>query len=189
MQFGRRLWVCPAGNRPEAPAAVVVDLEPGLAFGTGTHPTTALCLKWLDGAALEGRQVLDYGCGSGILAVAAARLGAARVLAVDHDPQALQATAANAAKNRVADRVLPVHPTELPDTAFDVVLANILAGTLMQLAPLLGARTVNGGELVLAGILEHQADEVAAAYREMFELGRPHQSQEWVLLHGYRRGR
>jgi ribosomal protein L11 methyltransferase len=101
----------------------------------------------------------------------------------------LQATAANAAKNRVADRVLPVHPTELPDTAFDVVLANILAGTLMQLAPLLGARTVNGGELVLAGILEHQADEVAAAYREMFELGRPHQSQEWVLLHGYRRGR
>ncbi|ROR29593.1 50S ribosomal protein L11 methyltransferase [Inmirania thermothiophila] len=165
MRFGRRLWVCPSTEPPPPPPAVAVVLDPGLAFGTGTHPSTALCLEWLDAAELAGRRVVDYGCGSGILAVAAARLGAAEVLAVDIDPQALAATRANAERNGVAGRIrtLPAD-APLPAGAADVVLANILANTLVALAPRLTALLAPDGVLVLAGVLEGQAGEVAAAY-------------------------
>jgi ribosomal protein L11 methyltransferase len=187
MRFGRRLWVCPAGQRPEQRDAVVVDLDPGLAFGTGTHPTTALCLTWLDGAVLTGRRVLDYGCGSGILAIAAARLGAADVTAVDHDPQALEATRDNATKNGVAARLEVLAPEQCPRLQYDCVLANILAGTLVELATLLGSRVRPGGQLVLSGILRDQAGQVAAAYGDRFDLTPARHQEEWVLLHGVRR--
>jgi len=188
LRFGKRLWVCPAGQRPDTMDAVVLDLDPGLAFGTGTHPTTALCLTWLDQADLCGQRVLDYGCGSGILAIAAARLGAAAVTAVDHDPQALEATHANATKNGVLDlmRILPSE--RCPQEAYDCVLANILADVLVALAPQLIPRVRPGGHLVLSGILQGQAEQVAEAYRGQFELEPPRQEQEWVLLHGVRRG-
>ena len=187
MRFGDRLWVCPAGQRPQQEDAVVLDLDPGLAFGTGTHPTTALCLQWLDGAELIGKRVLDYGCGSGILAIAAALLGAESVAAVDYDPQALAATQDNAAKNRVQERITPLLPEQTPDRAFDIVLANILAGTLVELAPELQPRVAPGGHLLLSGILAEQAEQVAAAYRELFDLDPPLLQDEWVLLHGCRR--
>jgi len=186
MRFGRRLWVCPAGQRPPQADAVVLDLDPGLAFGTGTHPTTALCLQWLDGAELLGKRVLDYGCGSGILAIAAALLGAESVVAVDHDPQALEATRDNAAKNGVADRIQVLPPQRTPETEFDLLLANILAGTLVELAPLLTPRVAPGGRLLLSGILEEQAGQVEAAYSEYFDLKPPSSQEGWVLLYGHR---
>lgn len=186
MRFGRRLWVCPAGRRPDQADALVVDLDPGLAFGTGTHPTTALCLRWLDGADLAGRALMDYGCGSGILAVAGALLGASPVLAVDHDPQALKATRDNAAKNRVPG-IRVFAPDEMPDARVDVLLANILAGTLVSLAPRLGRLARPGGQLVLSGILREQADWVAAAYQDSWDLDTPWTEEDWVLLHGRRR--
>lgn len=187
MRFGERLWICPAGRRPRQADAVVLDLDPGLAFGTGTHPTTALCLQWLDGADLHGKRVLDYGCGSGILAIAATLLGAESVAAVDYDPQALQATRDNAAKNRVQGRITPLLPEQTPNRGFDIVLANILAGTLVQLAPELRLRVAPGGHLILSGILTGQVERVAAAYRELFDMDPPLLRDEWVLLHGRRR--
>ena len=161
MRFGERLWVCPAGQRPPAVDAVVLDLDPGLAFGTGTHPTTSLCLQWLDRAELNGKRVLDFGCGSGILAIAAALLGAESVTAVDHDPQALEATRDNAAKNGVLERIDILPPDQAPNTEFDIVLANILAGTLVELAPQLQPRVTPGGQLLLSGILLEQAQALA----------------------------
>lgn len=167
MRFGRRLWIVPGGmTAPEAPDAVVIHLDPGLAFGTGTHPTTALCLEWLDGWSGAGRTVVDYGCGSGILGIAAALLGARRVVAVDNDPQALLATADNAGRNGVADRVEVMAPKDYAPAAHDLVLANILAQPLIALAPRLAASAAAGGRIVLSGLLETQRDEVAAAYRE-----------------------
>ncbi len=183
MRFGRRLWVCPDGQRPDDPDAVSVDLDPGLAFGTGTHPTTALCLGWLDGAQLQDRSVLDFGCGSGVLGIAAARLGAARVVALDHDPQSIEATLANADKNRVGDRIEALPAGQGTDEAFDIVLANILAGTLVELAPLIGRRVAPGGHLLLSGILPEQAEQVAAAYRPAFRFDPVEQQDGWVLLH------
>jgi ribosomal protein L11 methyltransferase len=187
MRFGDRLWVCPAGQRPQQADAVVLDLDPGLAFGTGAHPTTALCLQWLDGAELHGKRVLDYGCGSGILAIAAALLGAESVAAVDYDPQALAATQDNAAKNRVQERITPLLPEQTPNRGFDIVLANILAEPLVELAPELQPRVTPGGHLLLSGILAEQAEQVAAAYRKPFDLDPPLLQDEWVLLHGRRR--
>ncbi len=187
MRFGDRLWVCPAGQRPRQADAVVLDLDPGLAFGTGTHPTTALCLRWLDGAKLHGKWMLDYGCGSGILAIAAALLGAESVVAVDYDPQAIEATRGNAARNRVQERITPLLPEQTPNQGFDIVLANILAGTLVELAPELQPRVAPGGHLILSGILTEQAEQVAAAYRERFDLDPPLLQDEWALLHGRRR--
>jgi ribosomal protein L11 methyltransferase len=187
MRFGRRLWICPAGRRPDKANAVIVDLDPGLAFGTGTHPTTALCLRWLDGIALTGKRVLDYGCGSGILAIAAALLGADSVAAVDCDTQALEATRDNAAKNAVQDRIVTLLPEQAPQEAFDVVLANILAGTLIELAPQLRTRVSTDGLLALSGILVEQAKSVASKYGEWADLNPPMISEEWVLLHGSKR--
>jgi ribosomal protein L11 methyltransferase len=165
MRFGRRLWVVPGGMAiPPAPENIEIKLDPGLAFGTGTHPTTALCLEWLDQQNLVGKLVVDYGCGSGILGLGAALLGAARVIAVDTDPQALESTAANATRNAVADRIRCLLPGEFSATAADIVLANILAGPLMELAPVLSGATKPGGLIVLSGLLEEQVQEVAATY-------------------------
>jgi ribosomal protein L11 methyltransferase len=185
MRFGRRLWVVPHHEpAPADPEAVVVRLDPGLAFGTGTHATTALCLAWLDANLRPGDTVIDYGCGSGVLGIAAARLGAARVDAFDIDPQALIATRDNAAANPVEAGVV-VHEAiaSLPATA-DVVIANILAGTLVELAQPLIARVRPGGHLVLSGILRQQAHEVLAAYGPLMALQTGGERDGWSLLAG-----
>jgi ribosomal protein L11 methyltransferase len=165
MRFGRRLWVIPGGQTAElAEGDVAVVLDPGLAFGTGTHATTALCLEWLDSLDLAGRRLIDVGCGSGILAVAALKLGAAQAVAIDHDPQALLATRENAARNGVADRLTVIGADAPPPEPADVVVANILAGTLIDLAPRILAMVRPGGRLALSGILADQAEAVATAY-------------------------
>jgi ribosomal protein L11 methyltransferase len=162
---------------------VVVRLDPGLAFGTGTHPSTALCLNWLDAADLAGKTVIDYGCGSGILAIAAAKLGAAQVWAVDIDPQALIATAGNAAANAVADRIVILPPEALVAPPVDILLANILAGPLGQLAPRFATLVKPGGQVVLAGLLARQTDAVMLAYRQAgFAFGPPQAQDDWRLL-------
>ena len=183
MRFGERLWVCPRERTVDDPRAVVVELDPGLAFGTGTHPTTALCLRWLDAAELDGATVLDFGSGSGILAIAALKLGAASAAAVDIDPQAVTATLNNAAENDVGDRLT----TALGDRErFDVVLANVLAGPLIERAEELAGRLARGGRLVLSGVLAAQADAVHAAYAPWVALEAPIVSDDWVLLAGTR---
>ncbi len=187
LRFGRRLWICPTQYEVQEPDAVVMKLDPGLAFGTGNHPTTALCLDWLDGAALTDKRVLDYGCGSGILAVAAARLGASRVCATDIDPQALHATQDNAARNGVLERVDITFPQALNERQFDVVLANILAGPLMELAPQLVALLATDGWLVLSGLLEQQAEEVGSRYTSWIDWQAPIVREQWARLAGRRR--
>jgi ribosomal protein L11 methyltransferase len=187
MRFGHRLWVCPGGLPAGAPDAVRIELDPGLAFGTGTHPTTALCLEWLDGHGLGGRDVVDYGCGSGILAIAAARLGASRVRAVDIDPQALIATRENALRNGVAGQVDITADAQLETGSADVLLANILAGPLVDLAQRFAAALRPGGLLALSGLLAEQADAVTAAYRPWFHIETTTTRDGWVLLGGRRR--
>ncbi|MEW6037512.1 MAG: 50S ribosomal protein L11 methyltransferase [Pseudomonadota bacterium] len=188
MRFGSRLWVCPTGFTVEESDSVVMLLDPGLAFGTGTHPTTALCLEWLDAADLHGASVVDYGCGSGILGIAAALLGASPVHAVDIDPQALAATAENAGKNRVGERIEVSLPWNLADFESDVVMANILANPLMELADELRLRVRAGGRIVLSGILAEQADAVASVYaRKGFEMEPAVFSEGWARLAGVRR--
>lgn len=187
MRFGRRLWICPAGQPPDQAGAVVLELDPGLAFGTGTHPTTAACLEWLDGFRLEGLRVLDYGCGSGILALAALRLGASTAVAHDIDPQATLAAKENALKNAVDDRIAVVGSADAIQGAFDLVLANILAQPLIELAPRLAGFCRPGGSLVLAGMLERHACEVAEAYRPWFDIGLSAERDGWSLLGGRRR--
>ena len=171
MRFGRRLWVVPGGMAiPPAAENIEIRLDPGLAFGTGTHPTTSLCLEWLDRQDLAGQQIVDFGCGSGILAIAAALLGAEKVFAVDNDPQALESTSANAARNEVGSTIACQLPEDFSATAADVVLANILAGPLVDLAPVLIGCCKRGGRIVLSGLLEEQVDEVAGAYRPVCEI-------------------
>jgi ribosomal protein L11 methyltransferase len=185
-RFGTRLWVCPSGF--EIPAdGVVLHLDPGLAFGTGTHPTTAMCLTWLDEQVLAGKTVVDYGCGSGILAIAALVLGAATALAVDNDPQALQASRDNAERNDCLDRLdVQRVATEgaILTVQADVVLANILAGPLQQLAPFILPLLRPGGALVLSGILEEQADDVMAAYSHAIDFDPPRIEEGWARLSG-----
>ena len=184
LRFGRRLWVCPR-HEPAPAGAIVVRLDPGLAFGTGTHPSTALCLEWLDAQALEGLEVIDYGCGSGLLAIAALKLGARRAYAHDIDPQSLLATRENARDNGVADRLtICEHAGELP--ASGLVMANILSETLRSLAPRLAALVTVAGRLLLAGILEPQQAEVAAAYTAWFDMQQCGQRDGWVALCGQR---
>jgi ribosomal protein L11 methyltransferase len=182
MRFGRRLWVCPtAADLPDDPDAVVVRLDPGLAFGTGTHPTTALCLQVLDSLTLTARSVIDYGCGSGILGIAALKLGAATVTAVDIDPQALTATRENAARNGLAARMLVQNSGSLPSA--HVVMANILAGPLIELAPLLTAACEADGHLLLSGLLRTQAYAVKAAYAAGFDKVRLIERDGWCCIH------
>lgn len=185
-RFGARLWICPTWWAPPDPQAVNLWLDPGNAFGTGTHATTALCLEWLAAQELAGRTALDYGCGSGVLAIAALRLGAARAWACDTDAQALRATAANAAQNGVAAQLWIGPPPELPAFAADVVVANILSGILVDVAPQLAARLRPGGQLALAGILHEQAAAVITAYAPWCELRPAATRAEWVLLTGVR---
>ncbi len=184
ISFGCGLWVVPSWCTPPQPTAINLIIDPGLAFGTGDHPTTALCLEWLTQQPLTGAGVLDYGCGSGILAIAALKLGAAEAWAVDIDPQALEVARANAERNAVAARLHVLDPSALPaGFQADIVVANILASTLIELAPQLSARTRPGGRLALSGLLTEQADEVRAHYAAAFALEARHRSS-WVLLAG-----
>ncbi|MBM0103480.1 50S ribosomal protein L11 methyltransferase [Steroidobacter sp. S1-65] len=193
MRFGKRLWICPGGQQPDAEqlaasdAAVLIELDPGLAFGTGTHPTTALCLEWLDQAAVTGKRVIDYGCGSGILAIAAARLGAGEVVGIDIDPQALLATHDNAERNGVAQLISAHLADDSQDAPADVLLANILAGPLESLAPAFAGLVRAGGQLVLSGILANQAEAVASRYAPWFDIGPVVVRDDWARLDGVRR--
>jgi ribosomal protein L11 methyltransferase len=186
MRFGRRLWVCPrTAPPPQDPAAVVVRLDPGLAFGTGTHPTTALCLQLLDSMSLSGLSLIDYGCGSGILGIAALMLGAAQVTGVDLDPQALIATRKNAIRNGVSAKLeTQAVPAELRPA--DCVIANILAGPLIELAPTLTAACLPKGDLILSGILKTQAYTVKAAYSSAFDMVQVVGRDEWCCIHARR---
>ena len=183
MRFGRRLWVLPhAAERPDDPDAVCVRLDPGLAFGTGTHETTALCLAWLDGAIDGGERLLDFGCGSGILSTATLKLGAAAAMAVDIDPQALEATRLNAAANGCAARVTA--SDVLPAARYDVIVANVLAGPLVEHAAALIERLAAGGRIALSGVLAEQADAVMTAYAHAIRFDPPAERGGWVRLAG-----
>ncbi|MCW8906949.1 MAG: 50S ribosomal protein L11 methyltransferase [Sedimenticola sp.] len=186
MRFGQRLWICPNGKRPRQRDAVIIELDPGLAFGTGTHPTTALCLEWLDRHPPGGLRVIDFGSGSGVLSLAALKLGAERVYATDHDPQAMQASADNADRNDVSERLELCRGEQLPQQPVDLLMANILAGTLIELQPLLTRLVRRGGSLILSGILEEQATRVADAYTGPFRVAPPRQREEWILLEAVR---
>ena len=184
MQFGQRLWVCPSWRDIPDPNAVNVMLDPGLAFGTGTHPTTALCLRWLDGQDVEGKQVVDFGCGSGILAIAALKLGATQVVAIDIDPQALDATKDNAQRNEVAHRVSCYLPAQAPECQVDIVMANILSGPLLQLRETISNYCRPGGKLVLSGILAEQVEMIEQAYAQDFALEPSAIDGEWARVSG-----
>jgi len=187
MRFGRRLWVAPMDAEVPDTDAVVVRLDPGLAFGTGTHPTTALCLEWLDVHLRPGSRVIDYGCGSGILAIAAHKLGAAQVNAVDIDPQALQAARENARRNGVNAGLSVQFPDALQAGDVDLVIANILANPLIELSSRLAGLLAARGEIIMTGILAEQAESVMAAYRDMIEFDQPVPRDECVLLTGRKR--
>jgi ribosomal protein L11 methyltransferase len=185
-RFGKRLWVCPTGASAGDPCAVEVVLDPGLAFGTGSHRTTALCLEWLDGRELAGRRVIDYGCGSGILAIAALRLGAAGAVAFDIDSQALLATRENAERNGVADRLRILASPPEGQACCDILVANILAGPLTELAGRFAALLRPGGQIALSGLLSDQVTSVVAAYRPWFMIGATAIRDGWALLSGER---
>lgn len=186
MQFGKRLWICPSGFEPPEPDAVNILLDPGLAFGTGTHPTTALCLRWLDSLTWQGETILDFGCGSGILAVAALRLGASRAIGIDIDPQALTATRDNAVKNEVEERLQCLEANASASDVCDVVVANILAGPLVELSSRILGHLRPGGRLALSGILEDQAATVRSAYESTVTFEPNEVMDGWVILKGTR---
>ena len=188
MRFGRRLWIVPSWHAAPEPDAVNLLLDPGLAFGTGTHPTTALCLEWLDGQALTDCDVIDFGCGSGILAIAALLLGAPQARGTDIDPQALEASRDNASRNGIDPARFPVYlPADMPQQPADVVVANILAGPLVSLAPQISALVKAGGRLALSGILAEQAEEVREAYADAFDLDPTAIKDGWVRISGVKR--
>ena len=184
LKCGDRLWICPSWIDPPDPAGVNLSLDPGLAFGTGSHPTTHLCLRWLDKQDLNGKTIIDYGCGSGILGIAALLLGAKQVIAVDHDPQALLASRDNAQRNNIADHQLITYlPNEVPDDIqAEVVVANILAAPLIELADKLCAMTMASGLLCLAGLLDRQIGAVSAPYSTEFTFFAPAIESEWAQL-------
>ena len=184
MRFGRQLWIIPSGYAPPDPGAQLIHLDPGLAFGTGSHPTTRLCLEWLDGLPLEGLNVVDLGCGSGVLGIAAAIKGARHVLCIDNDPQAVEATLENARRNSVGDRITATTAPHMPAGQADVLVANILAGTLLELREPISLALRPGGLLALSGVLEEQREQVAEAYADDFGTLAHRQLDEWVLLHG-----
>lgn len=190
MQFGQRLWIYPWNVEPphDDRDSTIVRLDPGLAFGTGTHPTTALCLEWLDGLDLENKTVIDYGCGSGVLAIAALKLGAAKAIGIDNDPQALVASRDNAMRNDVANHLQVWLPDELPkDAQADVFVANILAGPLGELAPLFASLSKHGAPFALSGILAGQEPELLELYRTCGFTGlRASRREDWIRIHGVR---
>ncbi|MEW6983489.1 50S ribosomal protein L11 methyltransferase [Colwelliaceae bacterium 6471] len=184
MKFGERLWICPSWREVPEPDAVNVMLDPGLAFGTGTHPTTALCLTWLDSLDLTGKTVVDFGCGSGILSLAALKLGASKVIGIDIDPQALQASLENAKRNQVEDRLELYLPKDQPAFKADVVVANILAGPLRELAPVIIEYVGESGLLALSGVLEEQAQSLQNIYGQWCDMDPISVKEEWVRLSG-----
>jgi ribosomal protein L11 methyltransferase len=190
MRFGERLWICPGDTAADDDDAVIVRLDPGLAFGTGTHATTALCLEWLDSLDLDDKSVLDYGCGSGVLAIAALKLGAASATGIDIDPQAITASRANARINDVAERLVVTIDACAVNERFDVVVANILAGPVIALADSIAGLVNDGCPLGLSGILSEQVDEVLAAYSPWIAFEEPvyreQGGQAWALLTGRR---
>lgn len=187
-QFGKRLWICPSWQSPPDPEAVNILLDPGLAFGTGSHATTALCLHWLEQADLRDKSVIDYGCGSGILAIAAALLGADKIHAVDNDPQAIAATDDNSLRNDLPlDKITAYLPEALPKLQADFLLANILAEPLHELADQFATLLKPEGKIVLSGILEEQTESLLARYERWFSLDKPATKDGWVRLSGSRR--
>jgi len=186
MKFADKLWVCPTGQEQHEPGTVCLILDPGLAFGTGTHPTTALCLEWLASHDLTGKTVIDYGCGSGILAVAAVLLGAKEAHAVDIDPQAITATQDNAIKNSVQNKIRCYLPEQFSAFEADIVLANILAKPLIEMSTQISSLVAQGGDLVLSGILEEQAESVMSAYQPFISMAEPVQQEDWIRLEGIR---
>ena len=189
MQFGRQLWICPLEIEPPQPQAVVVRLDPGLAFGTGTHPTTAMCLRWLDANDIQNTTLIDYGCGSGVLGIAALLLGAKLVYATDIDPQAIQATNGNAQINRVENRLQCCSAKEIERVEVDIVIANILARPLIELAETLANHCTLRGRIVLSGLLGEQVDQVWRAYAPWFESMQLITDGEWACLSATRRDR
>lgn len=179
-----RLWICPSWLEAPEPNAVNLRLDPGLAFGTGSHPTTMLCLNWLEKQSLEGKAVIDFGCGSGILGIAALLLGADKVWAIDNDPQALLASRDNAQRNGIPDeRLITLLPEQIPAEAkADIMVANILAKPLIDLAQQISALTLPKGQLCLSGILSHQIDQVSAAYSQQFKFAPASLEDDWVQL-------
>ena len=188
VKCGDRLWICPSWIDPPEPGGINLSLDPGLAFGTGSHPTTHLCLRWLDQQDLVGKTIIDYGCGSGILGIAALLLGAEQVIAIDNDPQALLASRDNAQRNNIADeRLMTYLPDEIPSgLSADVMLANILAAPLIQLAPGISNLTGTGGMLCLSGLLQSQIDDVCAPYLQHFDFSAPTIESDWTQLSGYK---
>ncbi|GIU51963.1 MULTISPECIES: 50S ribosomal protein L11 methyltransferase [Shewanella] len=188
IKFGQRLWICPSWRDIPEPEAVNVILDPGLAFGTGTHATTALCLEWLDGLDLSDKEVIDFGCGSGILAIAALKLGAKTVTGVDIDYQAIDASTANAERNGVADKLALYLPENQPENLqADILVANILAGPLRELAPLIAEKVKTGGKLALSGLLEEQAEEISQFYSQWFIMDEAAHKEDWSRLTGTRK--
>ncbi|MDE1475610.1 50S ribosomal protein L11 methyltransferase [Xenorhabdus bovienii] len=188
MCFGNRLWICPSWREVPEPDAVNVMLDPGLAFGTGTHPTTSLCLQWLDGLDLTDKTVIDFGCGSGILAIAALKLGAKQAIGIDIDPQAIQASRDNAERNGVsAQLTLYLSKDQPADLKCDIVIANILAGPLRELAPIIGSLPKSGGLLGLSGVLANQAEGVAQAYNNEFIIDPIAEQEEWCRITGIKK--
>ena len=187
IQFGERLWICPSWRDIPDPSAVNVLLDPGLAFGTGTHNTTALCLRWLDSLDLSDKTVVDFGCGSGILGIAALKLGAKRVIGIDIDPQALEASRDNAERNGVADQLEVYLPEDQPEFEADILVANILAQPLRELHHVILGLLKKGGEFALSGILEEQVTSVEDIYRQYAELETSQQDGEWMRVAGKKR--
>ncbi|CAH8223423.1 50S ribosomal protein L11 methyltransferase [Vibrio aestuarianus] len=189
MKFGQRLWICPSWRDIPEPDAVNVMLDPGLAFGTGTHPTTALCLEWLESLDLSGKTVIDFGCGSGILAIAAIKLGAAKVVGIDIDPQALLASKDNAQRNGVADQLEVYLPQDQPEGLIaDVVVANILAGPLRELNAIIKSLVKPNGVLAMSGVLDTQAEDVANHYRDELHIDPIIEQSEWCRISGRKQG-
>ena len=188
IQCADKLWIVPSWHQAPDPNAVNICLDPGLAFGTGGHPTTSLCLTWLAGNKIENQVVIDYGCGSGILAITASKLGARKVIGVDIDPQALQASRQNAERNNIPVAQFPLHlPAQLESTKVDLLIANILSGPLVQLSNMLAELVKPGGKILLSGILCHQADEIQLAYQPFFELDPVSAKEDWIRVTGTRK--
>lgn len=185
MKFGERLWICPSWKEVPEPDAINVMLDPGLAFGTGTHPTTSLCLEWLESIDLKGKTVIDFGCGSGILAIAAIKLGAEKVIGIDIDPQAIVASKDNAERNGVAEQLELFLPQDQPEGLIaDVVVANILAAPLRELSPVIKGLVKSEGLIAMSGVLDTQAEDVANYYRDEFTIEPIAEMQEWCRISG-----